>query len=471
MELCIFALKKGMLIEDIYYLFRNKTLNLLGVERDFIKLIEDRDIDKALNLMENNEDRVDEAIMEYYPEKHKVLKRPNKRRKKQDDYISTKMTRKRQQFINEVALFFLLNKPVKWAVEDSDHNEQMKLFKTFLRRIKFDNLLRQAKRLAGAETESALLFHVHKTEDNKADCQALVLARSTGYELRALIDQYNVMQAFAYGYKTKNGNKTVRHWDIQTSKFLFFCEHSSVGWRVDVKPNPTGKINVVYFKQDKEWEGVQGLCDREEDVMCRTSDNNNYFSDPIAKASADVIENIMSPESIGKFIQMEGDSLFEYIAPPNMAEGWRVEKEDLKSAILNDSFTPDFTYEGIKGYGTLSGSALRNALVIGYIKRSKNLEIWEPGVSRARSIMLSILKLMYPTYKWDGVSISCEFSDPFEDSFSERVNIVATAKSNGFISTMTAIQMLGVVDDINEELERIEKEKPKPEPTPEPKEK
>lgn len=447
-----------MIIEDIYYLFRNKTLNVLGVERDFLQLLQDKDVNKALQLMTNNEEKVDKALMEYFPDKHAVNNRPNKIRKSQSDYISIKIPRKRQKFINEVALFFLLNNRVKFTLKDKQKNEEYKVFNEFVRSIHFHTLLRQCKRLAGAETQSALLFHIYKKEDNTPECQPLVLSRCKGYDIRTLIDQYNIMRAFAYGYKTKQGNKTVQHWDIQTDKFIINCTHQTVGWNVEILPNPTGKINAVFVEQEKEWEGVQPLCDREEDVMCRLSDNNNYFSDPIAKASADVIDNMTSPETIGKFIQMEGDSVFDYITPPSMAEGWRMEKEDLKSAILNDSFTPDFTYEGIKGYGTLSGAALRNSLVIGYIKRSQNLETWEIAVERMKSIIVSFLRLKYPLLKWDGFDVSVEFTDPFEETQEEKMQMLTTAKSNGIISTRTAVQMMSLVDDVDEELSLIEKE-------------
>lgn len=430
----------------------------MGVERDFVKLIHDRDIVHALTLMQNNEEEVDRAIMEYYPQKHKIMNRPNKRRKGQIDYQSVKLARGRQYFINEVALFFLLNNPIKWSVQGEEHNEEFRLFKDILKSTRFNALIRQSKRLSGAETQSAYLFHIYRNEQGEAELNTLVLARSTGYELRTLVDQYNVMRAFAYGYITKQGDKTIRHWDIQTADMIYNCSKSSVGWQIDAFPNPTGKINIVYTSQSKEWDNVQALCDREEDVMCRTSDNNNYFSDPIAKASADVIENMVSPESIGKFIQMEGDSVFDYITPPNMAGGWQSEKEELKSAILNDSFTPDFTYEGIRGYGSLSGSALRNALVIGYIKRSKNLEIWESSVDRIKNLYLAYLKIKYPHLKWDDIVIDFTFSDPFEDGADEKINRASTAKNSGIISTRTAIQMVGLVDDIDAEIQAIKEE-------------
>lgn len=444
--------------QDLALLFRNKVLNVLGIERDFLTLLSDGDIEKAIQMMSDNNDDVDLCIKEYYPEKHKVTKRPNKIRKNQPAYITEKLTRKRQQFINEVALFFLLNNPIRWRCEarNENDNEMFRIFKEFIRDSRFNTTIRQAKRLAGAETESAKIYNIFKNKKDEITCKVVVAARSTGYQLRTLIDQYGQMQAFAVGYRTNQKGRMVQHWDIQTEDFIFNTQKGLVGWDINVLPNPTGRINIIYYHQKKEWDGVQPLCDREEDVLSRLADNNNYFSDPIAAATADVIMNLTDPDSSGKLIQLNGEeSRFEYITPPQIASGWQTEKEDLKSAILNDSFTPDFSYEGIKGYGTLSGAALRNALVIGYIKRSNNMEIYDEAVSREISVIKGYLALIHPQYDWESLPIEHEFAEPFNDEKQTVWQAVAQAKNNGLMSQKTAIEIAGVVSDIDEELKRI----------------
>lgn len=450
-------------LENLISLFRNKTLNIAGVERDFISLINDGDIEQAISLMQENNEEVNIALTEYYPEKHKVMKRPNKLRKRQTPYISAKLPRKRQQFINEIALFFLLNNPVKFRCVSQDTDEEYKLFCDFLRESRFDAKTRQAKRIAGAETESAKLYRVYRDEEGNPQCSVIVLSRSNGYQLRTLIDQYNQMEAFAYGYNTKSRGKVVQHWDIQTKDVIFNCTKQNVGWQVEAFPNPLNKIGIIYYRQPKEWEGVQPLCDREEDIISRGADNNNYFSDPIAKASADVIKSIVDPNAIGKFIQVSGDhSSFEYITPPQPATGWKDEKEDLSKAILTDSFTPDFSFEGMRGFGTLTGAALRNSLVIGYVKRNKNIEIYGEGISREINLIIAFLKIKYPTMKWDKLQVEYEFADPFTDDKQTLWSAIASAKSAGIMSTETAVSMAGVSDDYQKEIDLIHREQTKP---------
>lgn len=441
-------------LQELFSLFKQKQLNAESIEGDFVEFVKQGKVEQAISMMQDNTEEVDIALTEYYSEMHKVNRRPNKRRKKQSDYISVKLPRSRQRYINEVALFFLLNNPIKWKMK-SGSDEARQLFLKFLEDVDYDSVMREHKRAAGALTESAKLYHVYRDEDGKPACRLVVLNRFEGYELRTLIDQYKKMQAFAYGYTTKQGGRSVKHWDIQTKDFIFNCTRKG-GWSVEAFPNPTGKINVIYDRQPKEWDGVQQRCDREEDVDSRQGDNNNYFSDPVAKASADVIKSMADPNAMGKFIQLNGErSLFEYVNPPQVSEGWNAEKADLRQSILDDTFTPDFSYEGIKGYGTLTGAALRNALTIGYIKRNRNIEIYGRSVRRERNLILAILKILYPGVDFDSLELSFEFSDPFVDDKQTLWSAVGNAKAQGVMSTETAVELMGVAADKRDEIEKI----------------
>lgn len=65
-------------VEAVFNLLRNKTLNSLGVERDLMKLIQDKDISQVQTLLQNRDMDVIEAIEEYNPETHKGNKRKDK---------------------------------------------------------------------------------------------------------------------------------------------------------------------------------------------------------------------------------------------------------------------------------------------------------------------------------------------------------------------------------------------------------
>lgn len=449
-------------LQQIITYFRNLTLNAAGAERSLYELIQDKDIGAAISLMQDRDLEVDNALKEYNPQTHEVMFRPNKSRKSGDDYITEKLPRSRQRYINEVELFFLLGNPILWKKKGGT-DESFALFIEFLKEQRFNSNMRKAKRLAGAETESAKLYHIYRDDKSSSRRVKLqVLARSTGYQLRHLFDQYGNMTAFAYGYKLKENGKTVQHWDIQTADLLFYCKKNALGWDVETFKNPTGKINVVYYAQPKAWDGVETRLNREEMLDSKVADTNNYFADPIAAATADVISALKEPDTPGKLIQMTGgNSKFEYINPPQNSEARKEEKNELNNSILFDTFTPDFSFENLKGLGTLSGSAIKNAMILGYIKRENRKEIYDELVDREKNIIIGILKYLHPekANDLDNLVIEHEFAEPFASDKQKDWTAIGNLHTAGLISMEQAVTMLALTEAPEEEVKKIQNEK------------
>lgn len=452
-------------IGAIFNVLRNKVLNSMGVERDLMKLIQDKDISRVQTLMQNRDSCVNDAIKEYNPETHAVMNRPDKPRKGKEPYKVEKLPRCRQRYINEVELFFLLGNPIKWKpssdVEGKD--EAFEAYTQFLKDTRFNTTMRQAKRLAGAETESAKVYHIYN-DAGKPSVKVLVISKSKGYTLRPLFDQYENMIAFGYGYFIKEGDKTVEHFDLQTPTFIFRCKKANIGWDVVPIPNPTGKINVIYYRQEKAWYGTENRCNREEMIDSKAADTNNYFADPKVKATADVIKSLADPDTVGEVIQLTNKdmSAIDYMAPPEYSSMKESEKKDLNSSILFDSFTPDFSFENMKGLGTLSGEALKRAMVLGFIKRDNLKEIYDILVDREKNLVLAIMANVTHIQlreKLLNLNIEHEFSEPFNEDIQEKWSAIGKAYYDGIISLEQAVNILALADNPDEEIERIRSEK------------
>lgn len=444
------------IVEDMNQLFKNKVLNILGVERDLQELLSDGDVDKAIQMMQDRDEEVDNALNEYIPQRHKVMHRPNKKRDKGGDYRSEKLPRNLQSYINEVELFFLLGQPIIWKKRKGE-DEGFNIFKDFWKDNRLDAKIRKVKRLAGAETESALVFHLYN-DNGSMKALPFVAARSTGYTLRPMFDQYGQMKAFAYGYYLKEGSNTVRHWDVLTSETIYYCSKTKMGWDVQKYANPVGKIPAVYFQQNKPWMGVEPRLDRIEELDSKTADTNNYFSDPIAAATADVIQNLASPDKPGRLIQLTGSgSSFSYITPPNGSQPRMEEKTELKATVFFDTLTPDFDVEKMRGLGTLTGAAIKNSFAIGYIKRDNLKETYDEAVDRLRSVIVAILKIQNPTKAsiLDELYIDHEFADPFLSDKEDRWGQITSLYSSGVASLETVVNMLGLTDAPEDEINRI----------------
>ena len=114
------------------------------------------------------------------------------------------------------------------------------------------------------------------------------------------------------------------------------------------------------------------------------------------------------------------------------------EKEDLNNSILFDSFTPDFSFENMKGMGTLSGEALKRAMTLGYIKRDNLKETYDILVDREKNLILAIM--MNVTH----IHLRNQLSKLYSD---------------GIISLDLAVTMLALTDAPQEEIELIKSEK------------
>lgn len=288
-----------------------------------------------------------------------------------------------------------------------------------------------------------------------------VAARSKGHKMRELFDQYGNMLAFAVGYSLKRESKTIECWDILTSVFNYHCERGGFGWKVYKYPNPTGKINGIYFRQPKAWDGAEPRMEREEMLDSKIGDTNNYFADPIAAATADVIQSIPKRNEPGKLIQLTGkNSRFEYINPPQNSEIRKAEKEDLAQSILFDTFTPDMSPELMKAMSTLTSVGIKRALVLGYIKRANRMEIYEELVGRLSHVIIAVMKELYPEMrsKLDKLEVEFDFAEPFEDDKKDKWKVIAELYNQGVLSLETAVQMLALTDAPAEEIEKIRKD-------------
>ena len=324
--------------------------------------------------------------------------------------------------------------------------------------------MRRAKRIAGAETECAKLYHIYRDKNFQPQVKVVVICKSEGYTLRPLFDQYNNLIAFGYGYYLKEGASTVEHFDIQTPDTIYRCKRGSLNWEVTASLNPTGKINVIYYKQDKAWSSLNPRIDREEDIDSKIADTNNYFADPIAAATSDVVEFLKGrADKPGKMIQMSGDnSKFEYINPPTSSETQQREKEDLARSILFDTFTPEFTPEKMAGLGTLSGEAIKRAMVLGYIKRENNKEIYDIAVDREKNLILAIMMNVTHIHLRSELAtlrIEHEFAEPFSEDVTARWAAIGRAVQDGVMSLEKGVELMGTADDVTAEIERIKQAK------------
>lgn len=452
-------------------LFRNYVNALVGKNQEFEQLLAAKDISAVKDKMCNQEKKIFDALSEYDTFSHEVMKREDKIiTDKKGKFLRTEKVWKLPipypVYINEIALVFLYGRPIKWVQQSEGTDKAFDAFLNVIKRTRFDSKIRQCKRIAGAETESAMLFRVFRDDDGKPDVQIRVLARSKGDEIYVRWDQYENIISIGWGYYVKEEkDNVVYHFDIFTKQTIYHCAKRSLGWEVNEEQNFIGKIPIILFQQEKEWKGVEPLIHREEFIASRTADTNDYFSDPIAIMSAEIIKNMPEKKEAAKMLitnDKDGvDKAAKYLTWDSAPQSKKDEIEWLHTQILQKTFTPNITTDTLKSVSQLSAKALRTVMMLADIKASKHKETHDELLDRTASLITAIIANVLDislSGECESLEIGHEFQEPFGDDIADSLTNIVKAVDAGIISTEGAIELNPLVKDVAREKQRLAQE-------------
>ncbi len=452
-------------------MFTNYLNAVVGRNQEFEELIKAKDISRVKELFATREALTAEAMKEYDPKQHeimdradKILKNPKGERK--GTLKRWKLPINYPQYINEISVVFIYGRPVKWTNQSEGTDNAFKAFQDLIKRTRFDSKVRQCKRLAGAETQSAMLFRVFRNNESKPDCQIRVLAKSKGDEIYARWDMYENLVSFAWGYYVKDSStSTSYHFDIFTPDVIYRCKRVLTGWEVVEEANPIGKIPVILFQQDKEWKGVEPLIEREEYIGSRTADTNDYFADPMFVVNSEIIKNMPEKGDENKTLISKGSDdvskVAHYLTWDSAPESKQKEIEWLQKHILTKTFTPNIDFENMKGLSNVSGKALKQMMLLADIKASKHKEVHDELLDRTGNLIISIIANVLNIAlrgECSKLVVGHEFQEPFGEDIKETIENIAKAKDYDMLSTEGAVELNPLVKDKEQELKRIEKE-------------
>ena len=452
-------------------MFTNYLNAVVGRNQEFEELIKAKDISRVKELFTTREALTAEAMKEYDPKQHEIMSRPDKilknpKGERKGTLKRWKLPINYPQYINEIALVFIYGRPIKWTNQSEGTDKAFSAFQDLIKRTRFDSKVRQCKRLAGAETQSAMLFRVFRNNENKPDCQIRVLAKSKGDEIYARWDMYENLVSFAWGYYVKDSStETSYHFDIFTPDVIYRCKRVLTGWEVVEEQNPIGKIPVILFQQDKEWKGVEPLIEREEYIGSRTADTNDYFADPMFIVDTDIIKNMPDKNDENKTLISKGkddvSKAAHYLTWDSAPESKQKEIEWLQKHILTKTFTPNIDFESMKGLSNVSGKALKQMMLLADIKAQRHKEVHDELLDRTGNLVIAIIGNVLNIAlrgECNNLVIGHEFQEPFGEDIKETIENIAKAKDAEMLSTEGAIELNPLVKDKEQELKRIEKE-------------
>lgn len=455
-------------------MFTNYLNAVVGRNQEFDELIKAKDISRVKTLFVSHETETARAMREYDPHLHTINARKdkillNKLGQRKGTIKRWKLPLNYPQYINEIAVVFIYGRPVKWTLQCDGTDKAFERFKDVIKKTRFDAKIRQCKRLAGAETQSAMLYRVFRNSEGKPDVQIRVLAKSKGDEIYSRWDIYENLVSFAWGYHVKEASTTtVYHFDIFTPETIYRCKQTLTGWEVTPEENLIGKIPVILFQQEKEWAGVEPLIEREEYIGSRTADTNDYFCDPMLLIHEDIIKNMPDKGDENKTLRIRGNNVADvsqyarYLTWDSAPTSKEKEVEWLQKHILSKTFTPNIDFDNMKGLSNVSGKALQQMMLLANIKANRHKETHDEMLDRSASLILSIIGNVLDVALNDECErcvIGHEFQEPFGEDVAEAIANIVKAKDGEIISTEGAVELNPLVKDHKQELKRIEDEK------------
>lgn len=446
----------------------NEVKAAIGYQQSFTELLEAKDVSRAVSMMKDCSIQAANNLRDFEVSTHKINERQDRAvYDKKGNFLRWskrwKIPIPYQTFINEIALVFLYGRPVKWTQISEGTDEAFQKFTKTLEDIRFNAAVREAKRVAGSEGVSAILYHVYR--DSKTDEPKLllnVLSKKNNDDIYYIKDQYKRLTAFAWGYYlTEAGNNTVHHLDIYTDDSIYRCKRASIGWEVLVIKNPIGKIPVLLFEQEVEHDGTQPMIERTEALTSTDADVNDRFANPAMVATAEILNSLPKAEEEAKLYILKNGGKVEYLTWDQASQSKQNEYERLDKHILSKSFTPNIDFDNMKSLSNLSAKAIRKVMLLAVIKAEKRKETHDGYMNRHAHLMLAILgNVLDYAHKsqYDALQIGHEFQEPFGDDVSDTLNDVLKQFGAGGMSTKTMLELSYLIKDAKKEYELIKQE-------------
>nr|DAF67687.1 MAG TPA: portal protein [Caudoviricetes sp.] len=451
----------------LFSTIQNEIKAAVGYQQSFTELLAAKDVARALSMMRDRSESAIQHLQEYEVSTHKVMEREDRAvYDKKGNFLRWSKRNKipipYQVFINEIALVFLYGRPVKWTQKSEGTDYSFDFYNNLMSEIRFNACVREAKRVAGAEGVSAILYHTYKDENNQPRLLLNVLSAKNKDTIYTIKDQYKRLTTFAWGYYlTEAGNRTVYHVDIYTKDTIYRAKRANVGWEVIVMPNPVGKIPVLLFEQEPEHSAVQPMIEKVEGSESTEADVIDRFANPAMVATAEILNSLPKSEDEAKLFILKNGGDVRYLTWDQASESKKNQFERLDKHILSKSFTPNIDFDNMKSLGAMSAKAIRKVMMLAVIKAEKHKESHDGYMNRHASLMKAIMgNVLDYRHKseHDALQMGHEFQEPFGDDVSEMLSDLSKQYNDGALSRETYIELSYLVKDAKAELDRIKQE-------------
>ncbi len=297
--------------------------------------------------------------------------------------------------------------------------------------------------------------------------KVVLFTPENGDELFPLFDDQRDLIAFSRGYVKKIDKKDINYFETWTKDTYLLWKQDGRKWipqnvKDDIHGNviEVGKIPIVYIRQTySEWECVQVLIDRLEELLSNFADANDYHAWPKIFIQGKVI-GFASKGETGAIIEGSTGSTAQYLYWPDAPDSIKLEITTLINLIYTLTQTPDISWESVKGLGNMSGVALELLFMDAHLKVMAKTEYWNDFMSRRMSLIKRFISKLNTEQSFVAATKSIEIDSqivPYiiNDKKSLVDMLVAATAGKAVVSQEAATQIADLSEDSEEDFKKI----------------
>lgn len=427
---------------------------------------------------------LDTLLDEWNPYKHKVFDtnvRKKKKTKVADGYDANGQPKYKtkytdvcrvaipiQKVLVERSVGFLLSTPVMYSYKGKVSDKATELHEKVLRCFDdskidfFDKKL--ARSIFRGREAAELWYHVPNDKGKPSgDIRVTLLSAVNGDDLFPLFDSYGKMTAFMRVYTTIGWDSLkVTHIDVYTSTLLYnYTLTNGKATLEKVGPHGFDRIPIVYYRQEQsEWADVQPAIDRMETLVSNWGDTDDYFGSPSYFVKGALLGYAEKGEQ-GKIYQAQGESDMRVLSWDNSPESIRGELSTLRDIIFSFTQTPDVSFEAMKTLGNnTSGASIRLMFTDPHMKAQVKMEMFGEAFTRRYNIVKSVISTLNNISEnvSDELYVRPQFTPYLPKNDAEILQMLTQCTTDSIISQETAVSKNPLVDNPQDELERLQSE-------------
>jgi hypothetical protein len=415
---------------------------------------------------------------EYNPKEHSVITDKSYKDKPHKNGTIEKVTRityslQKLAVKRMTELMFAI--PVKrvYKPEDDDQKKVAAIMEAIYKKNHINSVNIERGRNLFASCENCTIWYsqemdtIYAGEKSKLKLRCKNYSPRTGDELYPLFDDYDDLIALSIGYSRVEQNmQKTEYFDTYTADHHYRWINRGTDWEVDEDESITiEKIQGIYISRPEPiWEDQTNNISELEWSMSRQGNYLRKNSRPAWVIFTDQTNPVSGKEAdknAGRdVLTYPKDAKAGYVTWEQAIESLKFHCDELKRNFFTTLQLPDMSMDQMKAT-TMSGEARKMLFIDCQLKCTDEAGAWLEFFDREVNVVKAFMKAMFPGLKdaIDALSVENVIT-PFEinDESSTITDYTNATGGAAIASQKTAIQKLGWVDDVDEELQQIQNE-------------